>query len=155
MPVRFFHLPAYSHLKAHPIRFRHIIEPSMSRIGRVFKSYLFWTHDRGSFHYDVMVTLVLVFIFVGPRYIDFKDQPAEHLGHPTALEITPDGNNGFVCVVDAATLGIQNADVKSEQVRSALLRLVRPVTGEATVTGVDSVRDRQGHVVAYRAQLHK
>ena len=127
----------------------------MSRIGRIFKSYLLWTHDRGSFHYDVMVTLILVFIFVGPRYIDFKDQPAEHLPHPTALEITPDGNHGFVCVVDAAMLGIQNADVKSEQMRSALLRLVSPVTGEATISSVDPVRDRRGHIVAYRAQLHK
>jgi len=125
----------------------------MSRIGRIFKSYLFWTYDRGSFHYDVMVTLVLIFIFVGPRYIDFKDQPAEPLGHPTALEITPDGNNGFVCVVDAATLGIQNADVKSEQVHSTLLRLVRPVTGEATITSVDPMRNRQGRIVAYRAQI--
>ncbi len=127
----------------------------MSRIGRVFKSYLFWTHDRGSFHYDVMVTLVLVFIFVGPRYIDFKDQPAEHLPHQIALEVTPDGHNGFVCVVDAATLGIQNTDGKNEEVRSTLLRLVRPVTGEATISSVDPMRDRQGHIVAYRAQLHK
>lgn len=126
----------------------------MSRIGRIFKSYLFWTHDRGSFHYDVMVTLVLVFIFVGPRYIDFKDQPAEHLRHPTALEITPDGSNGFVCVVDAATLGIQNADLKSEELRAAVLRLVRPVTGAAAITNIDPVRDRQGRIVAYRAQLH-
>ena len=79
----------------------------MSRIGRVLKSYLFWTHDRGSFHYDVMVTLILLIIFLGPRYIDFKDQPAEHLPHPSAVEITPDGNNGFTCLVDAAALGFQ------------------------------------------------
>ena len=130
----------------------------MSRIGRIFKSYLFWTHDRGNFHYDVMVTLILVVVFAGPRFIDFKDQPAEHLPHPTALEITPDGNNGFVCLVDASTLGLQNTGAKSEDegmVRSNLLRLIHPIAGEVTIVNAGPVRDRAGRIVAYRAQFHK
>ena len=47
----------------------------MSRIWRTLKGYLFWTYTRGSFHYDVMVTLILAFIFIAPHYIDFKDKP--------------------------------------------------------------------------------
>ena len=43
----------------------------MSRIWRTLKGYIFWTYDRGSFHYDVMVSLILLFIFVAPRFIDF------------------------------------------------------------------------------------
>src|SRR5258708_29030522 len=111
----------------------------MSRIGRVLKSYLFWTHDRGSFHYDVMVTLILVFIFFGPRFIAFKDQPAEHLPHRTSVEITPDGNNGFICLVEASTLDGQSKDAQSKDaqssgdarsdsaVRASLLRVIRPI----------------------------
>ena len=34
----------------------------MSLIGRTLKGYLFWTYTRGSFHYDIMVTLILAFI---------------------------------------------------------------------------------------------
>ncbi len=34
-------------------------------------------YERGSFHYDVMVTLILLFLFVAPRFIDFKDRPVE------------------------------------------------------------------------------
>ena len=40
-------------------------DPANGRIAgemqRILKSYLFWTYPRGSFHYDVMVTLILVF----------------------------------------------------------------------------------------------
>jgi hypothetical protein len=128
----------------------------MSRIGRVFKSYLFWTHDRGSFHYDVMVTAILLFVFAGPRFIDFKDQPAEHLPHPTAVEITPDGNNGFVCLVDASALGIENIGAKGQDgLRSDLLRVLQPIAGDVTIVNATPVRDRIGRIVAYRAQFHK
>ena len=44
---------------------------------KTLRSYFWWTYERGSFHYDVMVTLILIFMFVGPRFIDFKDRPVE------------------------------------------------------------------------------
>ncbi|EQD43830.1 hypothetical protein B1A_15449, partial [mine drainage metagenome] len=34
---------------------------------KILRSYIFWTYQRGSAHYDVMVTLILLFIFVSPR----------------------------------------------------------------------------------------
>jgi hypothetical protein len=42
----------------------------MKAIGR----FLFWDHARGSWQYDVMVGLILAFIFLTPRDI-FRDQP--------------------------------------------------------------------------------
>ena len=123
----------------------------MSSIGRVLKSYLFWTHDRGSFHYDVMVTLVLVFIFLGPRFIAFKDQPAEHLPHPTSIEITSDGENGFVCVVEASAVDVQSEST----LHAGLLRLIRPIAGNVTIVKTEPVRDQAGRIVAYQALIHK
>lgn len=123
----------------------------MSRIGRVLKGYLFWTHDRGSFHYDVMVTLILLFVFLGPRFIDFKDQPAGRLPHPTSVEITSDGHNGFICLVDASAVDAQSEDM----VRINFLRLIRPITGEVSVVRIEPVRDQAGRIVAYRALIHK
>jgi hypothetical protein len=41
----------------------------------LLRNYIFWTYERGSFHYDVMVTLILLFLFVSPRFIDFNDRP--------------------------------------------------------------------------------
>jgi|SRR5205807_9221018 len=128
----------------------------MSRIGRVLKGYLFWTQDRGSFHYDVMVTLILLFVFVGPRFIPFKDQPAEHLPHLTSIEITPDGNNGFICLVDSSAVAAQSGGAQSESImRATFQRLVRPITGEVAVVKTEPVRDQAGRIVAYRAWIHK
>ena len=44
---------------------------------RLLRSYFFWSYERGSFHYDVMVTAILLFIFVSPHFIDFKDKPVK------------------------------------------------------------------------------
>lgn len=44
---------------------------------KTLRGYLFWTYERGSFHYDVMVTLILLFLFISPHFIDFKDRPQE------------------------------------------------------------------------------
>ena len=44
---------------------------------KLIRNYIFWAYERGSFHYDVMVTAILVFMFVSPHLIDFKDKPVE------------------------------------------------------------------------------
>jgi len=41
---------------------------------RILRSYFFWTYERGSFHYDVMVTLILAFIFITPHVIFDSNQ---------------------------------------------------------------------------------
>jgi len=50
-------------------------------LGKTLKSYVWWTHERGSVHYDVMVTLILAFIFLTPHWINYGDQPKPNLGH--------------------------------------------------------------------------
>ncbi len=123
----------------------------MSRVWRTIKGYLFWTYERGSFHYDVMVTVILLFIFLAPRLIDFKDQPAEHVKHQNSIVVTPDGSRGFVYQVDAAAGDAQDESM----VRQNFARLLRPVTGPAIVERVEPVRDRSGHIVAYRGWIRR
>ena len=122
----------------------------MSRVWRTIKGYLFWTYDRGSFHYDVMVTLILVFIFVSPHYINFKDQPAEHLPHPTGITITPQGND-LVYEVAAPIVDAQD----EVMVHANLLRVIQPISGKVTLLKVDPVRDSSGHIISYRAVVRK
>lgn len=123
----------------------------MSRVWRTIKGYLFWTYERGSFHYDVMVTVILLFIFIAPRFIDFKDQPADHVGHQTSIVITPDGNKGFIYQVDASAVDAQDDDM----VRVNVARMLRPITGPVRVERVQAVRDPVGHIVAYRAWVRR
>ena len=44
-------------------------------MNKTLKSYFYWTYPRGNVHYDVMVTLILLFIFVTPQLWDFGDKP--------------------------------------------------------------------------------
>ena len=122
----------------------------MSRVWRTIKGYIFWTYDRGSFHYDVMVTVILVFIFVAPRYINFKDQPAEHLPHPTGITITMEGNN-LLYRMDASAVDAQDL----EMVRMNMQRAIGPVSGRVTIIKVTPLRDPAGHIVAYQAMVPK
>ena len=123
----------------------------MSRAWRTLKGYLFWTYDRGSFHYDVMVTLILLFIFVSPHFIDFKDKPAEHLPHLSGLVVTPDGNQGSIWQVDALQVDAQDESV----VRVNFRRLLQPIAGPVIIDRTEPVRDQEGHIVAYRAWVRK
>ena len=49
---------------------------------KILKSYFYWTYPRGCFHYDVMVTLILLFIFVTPRLWNYGDKPSPSGGPP-------------------------------------------------------------------------
>ncbi len=51
------------------------------------KKFLFWEYKRGSWQYDLMVGLILAFIFLSPRAL-FRDQP-----RATNIAMLP-GENG-------------------------------------------------------------
>ncbi|HEU4413950.1 MAG TPA: hypothetical protein VFT65_04140 [Candidatus Angelobacter sp.] len=120
----------------------------MSRIGRTLKGYLFWTHSRGSFHYDVMVTLILAFIFIAPHFINFKDKPGEQAQHQTGVVVSPDGKT---YQVDASAVDAQDEGM----VRANFQRVIRPIAGAVAVDRVDAIRDGSGRIVAYRASVHR
>jgi len=113
----------------------------MSRVWRTIKGYLFWTYDRGSFHYDVMVTLILVFIFVAPRFIDFRDKPASVASH----------QNEIIIQLDAASVDAQDQSM----VRTNFQKEIRRLSGTMTIERIEPVRDQAGQIVAYRAWVRK
>ena len=122
----------------------------MSRVWRTIKGYVFWTYERGSFHYDVMVTLILVFIFAAPRFINFKDQPTDQLVHPTKILFTTEGDQ-LVYQVDAAVIDAQD----EAQVRTNLLQVIKPISGNVSIIKMEALRDSAEHIVAYRAVVRK
>ena len=38
----------------------------MSRIWRTIRDFILWSYERGTLQYDVMVTLILLFVFLSP-----------------------------------------------------------------------------------------
>ena len=55
----------------------------MNAIWRTIRGYILWQYERGTLHYDIMVTLILIFIIFSPRVINFNDKPIGRSPHPT------------------------------------------------------------------------
>ncbi len=100
----------------------------MSNFGQTLKGYFWWTYPRGSVHYDVMVTVILAFIFITPLWVSFRDKPTLRPPHQTEVVVQPEGN-GFIYRVDASAV---NAD-SDASTRESLQRIIEPVAGYVTL----------------------
>ena len=123
----------------------------LNRVWRTIRGYILWTYDRGSMHYDVMVTLILAFLFITPYFVNFKDKPVERTPHPTEVVVVPDGGKGFIYQVEASAL----RDSDDSSVRGSLERIIEPIAGEVEVQRFERVRDNKGHLIAYKAWVRR
>ena len=124
-------------------------------LGKLVKSYFFWTYARGSVHYDVLVTLILIFMFGAPFLIDFKDRPVETVAlHASEVLVKEAGHAGdssrFIYEIRADNLPRTHSDA---ELRAALLRVVEPISGEVTLERYDAVKDEKGQILAYDAYV--
>jgi hypothetical protein len=120
---------------------------------RLLGSYIFWSYERGSVQYDVMVTLILLFIFVGPRFIDFKDKPVTTVPIRASEVLVKNAANGDLRYeVRAEDLGDASGDA---DLRKALLRVIQPISGDVTIEGYQPVFDTKGRIVAYDATVKR
>ena len=122
-------------------------------MANLIKSYFFWTYERGSFHYDVIVTAILLFMFVTPQFVDFKDRPVEtaalHSSEVLVKEAGMEGSSSrFVYQVRAEDMNNPQTDA---EINAGILRLVEPISGEVTIERYEAVRDASGRVMAYNA----
>ena len=125
---------------------------------RMLKSYLFWTYQRGSVQYDVMVTAILVFMFATPRVLDFKAQPVETVAiRSSEVLVREAGHSGdsarFIYQIRADHLSAMGTQTSDAAIRAALLRAIEPISGEVTLEGYQEVKDAAGHIIAYDASV--
>ena len=122
----------------------------------LLSSYFWWTYERGSFHYDIMVTLILLFLFLSPRFIDFKDRPVETVAlHKSEVLVTEagqsDGSPRFIYQIRADMPGGPQPGQSEDDRRAAILRVVEPISGEVTIERYEPVYDANKKIVAYNA----
>jgi hypothetical protein len=122
---------------------------------KLLKSYVFWTYERGSLHYDIMVTAILIFMFGAPAVINFHDRPVETVAlHASEVLVKEAGRKGdssrFVYQVRAEDLGAAKTDA---ELKAAILRVVEPISGEVTVEHYEAVRSASGDIIAYNAYV--
>ena len=119
---------------------------------RILKSYLFWTYPRGSFHYDVMVTLILIFLFVSPHLINYRDRPQETLTSTKDILVRTNGASGLVYQIGADQLADTNDDAK---LRAELLQRIQPISGSVQIDRYRAQKDASGHVTQYQVWAHR
>jgi hypothetical protein len=120
---------------------------------KLIRNYIFWAYERGSFHYDVLVTAILLFMFVSPHFINFNDRPVETVAlRASEVLVKEAGTSGsssrFLYQIRADDLGGASTDT---ELRAAILRVIEPISGEVTLERYEPVRDAQNRIVAYNA----
>jgi hypothetical protein len=122
----------------------------MGKLSQTIKGYIWWTYPRGSVPYDVMVTIILAFIFLAPLWVNFRDKPQPRPPHQAEVVVQQEGD-GFIYRVDASAVNSgSDADI-----RESLQRIIEPVAGEISIDRYEPVRDGKHNVVAYKVWGHR
>ena len=123
----------------------------MNAVWRTIRGYFWWSYERGTLHYDIMVTLILIFVFFSPYWINFNDKPVEHNPHPTGVVVVPDQQGGFIYQIDStAVTGKTTAEIRDQ-----LRQIIEPISGAVSVTKFEAVKDAKGHVQSYKVWVQK
>jgi hypothetical protein len=123
----------------------------MGAIWRTIRGYILWSYERGSLHYDIMVTLILLFVFISPYFINFKDKPVERNPHPTGVVVIPGENGEFIYQIQASA--VNTADGKD--VRRQLEQIIEPISGAVSITRYETLKDSSGHPLSYKVWVEK
>ncbi len=119
---------------------------SMNAIWRTIRGYILWQYERGTLHYDIMVTLILIFVLFSPRVIKFNDKPISRNPHPTDVVVTADADGRLYYQVAAAAVS-ENGD---QSVHDQLLHIIEPISGAVSIVSYESISDGKGKVQSYK-----
>ena len=123
----------------------------MGAIWRTIRGYILWSYERGSLHYDIMVTLILLFVFLSPYRINYKDKPVERNPHPIPVVVNSDEQGGFIYQIPASAV---NAKAGAD-VRQQLVRIIEPISGAVSVSRYEAVKDASGCTQSYKVWVEK
>jgi hypothetical protein len=112
----------------------------------MLKRFILWDFPRGGWQYDVMVGLIVAFIFLTPRAV-FRDQP--RIPNARSISMLPSENGSLPFWIDLDLLG-----GTPESARAAkLTQVLRAQTGNGrlTVTRVEEIRGSEDELLGYMA----
>ena len=123
----------------------------MNAVWRTIRGYILWQYERGTLHYDIMVTLIIIFVLFSPRVINYNDKPIARKPHPTEVVVTADAEGHLIYQV--AATAVMPGDDRS--VRDQLLRVIEPISGAVSIVSYETVADGKGQVQSYRVQAKR
>lgn len=119
----------------------------MSVIFRSLKHFFFWTYERGTWQYDVMVGVILAFIFFTPRHV-FHERPSPAEAEHVQQVRGPEGV-GYQMEARLLAGSAKGLQISAEQI-------LEEVTGkDIEIKSIQPVLDAQGHVTAYNVWIQE
>ena len=118
----------------------------MTAIWRTIRGYILWQYERGTLHYDIMVTLIILFVLFSPKVINFNDKPIARTPHPTDVVVSADAEGHLFYQVSASAISAGN----DQSVREQLLRIIEPISGAVSIVCYETVSDSKGKVQGYK-----
>ncbi len=118
----------------------------MNAIWRTIRGYILWQYERGTLHYDVMVTLIIIFVLFSPRVINFNDKPIARNPHPTEVVVNTDAQGHLIYQVAASAVSPGD----DQAVRDQLLRIIEPISGAVSIVSYEPVKDGKGKIQSYK-----
>ena len=126
-----------------------------SREPNLLHRYIFWTYERGSLHYDVIVTAILLFLFIAPHIIDFHDRPIPEIPKRSNEVLVRDaGQFGTIrrFVFEVRAEDLHNARTDAD-VRQEIATRVAKIASDARIDTITPVKDPRGRTVGYDATV--
>ena len=123
-------------------------------VRQILKSYFYWTYPRGCFHYDVMVSVILAFIFITPHLWNYGDKPLSITGLKHPIQVSTNGGRGMIVTMQASDVEVP-AGASDAVVKKVLREAIQPVTGDAVfVEHWETVTDAQG-ILEWKVWAHR
>lgn len=114
------------------------------------KNYIFWKYERGSMHYDIMVTLILLFLFVTPHFYNFGDRPNPK--QTSQVMVDSDGEGNLIYQVRATDVEKADSQQNTEQ---AIQDVIQPIAGNVHIDRWITIPGPDHKPVTYKVWAHR
>src|ERR1035441_3550479 len=112
----------------------------------MLKRFILWEYPRASWQYDVMVAIILAFVFLTPRDW-YRDQP--RIPHASSIAMLPTENGMSVFIVDTQFLAGIAENPRVAKLTAALQS--RMSNRRRSVPRVEPILDSEGELQGYMA----
>jgi hypothetical protein len=132
----------------------------MRSLWRGMVNTIFWSYERGSWPYDLMVILIVIFVLLTPRQW-FRDQPQVPIVASTSVQLISDDAlaRTHTYRIDATAFAPEKRTAKPPELERETHDLLARTVAELKdrtfqIVSIEPVRTGTGEVVSYDVTVH-
>lgn len=121
-----------------------------AKIKLVVRRSFFWSYERGSWQYDVIVAVILAFIFLTPRawFERLPNLGMVDLRHVQGVVEVSHDKTKHTFMVDARLVQSRAPETPQDAIRDILQERLRK---QYRVVSIETVEDKNGVILSYKA----